>query len=104
MQFNCTELVVISYKAIKEFAEKHPNAIDPLNNWYRVTEQSDWANFNEMRQLFNSVDAVGNDLYVFNIKGNDYRLIARIIFRVRTVYIKFVGTHKQYDKVNLNNL
>jgi len=57
-----------------------------------------------MRQIFNSVDAVGNDLYVFNIKGNNYRLIVRIIFRVRTIYIKFIGTHKEYDKVNLDDL
>jgi mRNA interferase HigB len=54
--------------------------------------------------MFGYVDAVGNDLYVFNIKGNEYRLIARIIFRVRTVYIKFIGTHKEYDKVNLDDL
>lgn len=57
-----------------------------------------------MRQIFGSVDSVGNDLYVFNIKGNDYRLIVRIIFRVRTIYIKFIGTHKEYDKINLKNL
>jgi mRNA interferase HigB len=54
--------------------------------------------------LFNTVDAVGNDLCVFNIKGNKYRLIARIIFRVRTIYIKFIGTHKEYDRVNLDEL
>nr|WP_255724103.1 type II toxin-antitoxin system HigB family toxin [Terrimonas ginsenosidimutans] len=75
-----------------------------MNNWYKVTEKSDWANFHEVKQLFNSVDAVGDDLYVFNIKGNEYRLIARIFFRVRTVYIKFVGTHKEYDKLDLTDL
>ena len=65
---------------------------------------ADWANFNEVRKIFNSVDAVGNDLYVFNIKGNSHRLIVRIIFRVRTIYIKFIGTHKEYNKVNLDDL
>lgn len=97
-------MVVISYRTIREFVEKHKDAADPLNNWYRTADEADWANFNELRQIFNSVDSVGNDLYVFNIKGNTYRLIVRIIFRVRTVYIKFVGTHKEYDKVNLDNL
>jgi mRNA interferase HigB len=97
-------VVVISYRTIREFLNRHKEVEDQLNNWYIITGKSDWANFNEMRQLFNSVDAVGNDLYVFNIKGNDYRLIARIIFRVRTVYIKFIGTHKEYDKVNLDDL
>ena len=97
-------VVVISYKTIREFAQEHPDVEDQLNNWYVITQKSDWANFNAMRQLFNSVDAVGNDLYVFNIKGNNYRLIVRIIFRVRTIYIKFIGTHKEYNKVKLDNL
>jgi len=63
-----------------------------------------FANFAELRAVFNSVDAVGSGLYIFNIKGNHYRLIARIHFNVRTVYIKFVGTHREYDKVNLDKL
>jgi mRNA interferase HigB len=97
-------LVVISYKSIREFSEAHPDAEEPINNWYTIAEKSDWANFNEVRQMFGSADSVGNDLYVFNIRGGNYRLIVRIIFRVRTIYIKFVGTHKEYDKVNLDDL
>jgi mRNA interferase HigB len=97
-------LVVISYKAIREFSETHYDAEEALNNWYIVAEKSDWANFNEVREVFGSVDSVGNDLYVFNIRGGNYRLIVRIIFKVRTIYIKFVGTHKEYDKVNLGGL
>lgn len=97
-------MVVISYRTIRDFAGKHPEVEDQLNNWYVIAGKSDWANFNELRQMFNSVDAVGNDLYVFNIKGNDYRLMVRIIFRVRTMYIKFIGTHREYDKVNLDQL
>lgn len=97
-------MVIISYKTIREYTDRRKDVEDQLNNWYTITEKSDWANFNEMRQIFNSVDSVGNDLYVFNIKGNDYRLIVRIIFRVRTIYIKFIGTHKEYDKVDLDDL
>ncbi|HTE33184.1 MAG TPA: type II toxin-antitoxin system HigB family toxin [Chryseolinea sp.] len=95
---------MISYRTIREYADWRKDVEDQLNNWYTITEKSDWANFNEMRQIFNSVDAVGNDLYVFNIKGSAYRLIVRIIFRVRTIYIKFIGTHKEYNKVNLDDL
>jgi mRNA interferase HigB len=97
-------MVIISYRTIRAYTDLHKNVEDQLNNWYTIAERCDWANFNEMRQLFNSVDAIGNNLYVFNIKGNEYRLIVRIIFRVRTIYIKFIGTHKEYDKVNLDNL
>ena len=97
-------MVVLSYKTIKAFIAAHPDAEDQANTWYTIAEKADWANFNEMREVFPSTDAVGNDLYVFNIKGNHYRLIARIIFRVRTIYVRFVGTHKEYDKVDLSKL
>ncbi|MDD2982812.1 MAG: type II toxin-antitoxin system HigB family toxin [Crocinitomicaceae bacterium] len=53
-----------------------------------------------MKKTFNSVDSVGNDRYVFNIKGNNYRLVAMIFFDIRTIYIRFIGTHKEYDKVD----
>ena len=97
-------MVVISYKAIKDFSAVRNDVSDALNNWYRIMEASDLGSFNEIRLIFNSVDAVGNDLYVFNIKGNNYRLVARIHFSVRTVYIKFVGAHSQYDKLDFKNL
>jgi len=97
-------MVIISRKVINEFAAIHPDSIDPLWHWFSITNQADWSNFTALKQSFNHADYVGNDLYVFNIKGNDYRLIARIIFKVRTVYIRFIGTHIQYDRVNLDDL
>ncbi len=97
-------MVVLSYRKIREFSEIHPDAADALNNWFRFAEESDWANFNEMRNMFGSVDAVGDNLYIFNIRGGNYRLIVRIIFKVRTIYIKFIGTHKDYNKIKLNEL
>ena len=97
-------MVVIGYGIIREFIAKHLEAEDALNNWYKITGMADWRNFHQMKLIFNSVDAVGNDLYVFNIRGNKYRLIARIISRVRTVFVKFVGTHQDYDRVELATL
>ena len=91
-------IVVISYRTIRNFIDSYPDSEDALNNWYSVMDKADFANFNEMREMFGSVDAVGHDLYVFNIRGISFRLIARIIFRVRTVYIKFVGTTKSMIK------
>ena len=92
-------MVIIAKKTINEFISKHPTSTDVLLNWYQETKSGDWANFGDMKRTFNSVDAVGNDRFVFNIKGNDYRLIAIVHFAVRTVYIVFIGTHKEYDKV-----
>jgi len=92
-------MVVISYGTLRSFFEQHADAEDALNNWYRLAKMADWASYHEMKKFFNSVDAVGNDRYVFNIRGNNYRLVAMIFFDIRTVYIRFVGTHADYDKL-----
>ena len=97
-------MVVISYSKLRDFHELHADAKDAINNWYRVANQADWANYHEMKMMFNSVDAVGNDRFVFNVRGNNYRIVALIFFDVRTVYIRFVGTHKQYDKVDCSTI
>ena len=96
-------MVIISKRAIKKFSEREPNAAEALINWYKKTKSSDWNNFSEMKKAFNSADSIGNGLYVFNIKGNHYPLITRTIFKVRTVFIKFIGTHQDYDKINLKD-
>ncbi|WP_310590299.1 type II toxin-antitoxin system HigB family toxin [Dyadobacter pollutisoli] len=97
-------MVVISYKMIRKFGKKHQDSLEALDSWYHIFRKGDWSNFHEVKRVFNSVDAVGNDLYVFNIRGNHIRIIARILFRIRTVYIKFIGTHSEYDKVKLDRL
>lgn len=70
-----------------------------LEEWYEKTKKSEWTCFADMKNTFNSVDAVGNQRYAFNIKGNDYSLVVLIQFTPRTVYIRFVGTHKEYDAI-----
>lgn len=94
-------MVVISRRKINEFSAKYNDATDALLKWYYETKLADWNNLTEMKQTFNSVDFVGNDRYVFNIKGNKYRLVAVVHFSIRTVYIKFIGTHKEYDKTDV---
>ena len=93
-------MVIISKAVMRTFYTIHADAQIPLDDWYELTKNTDWKNFHEMKKTFNSVDAVGNDRYVFNIKGNAYRLIALIIFKVRTVFILFIGTHQEYDRIN----
>jgi len=93
-------MVVIAKAAIIDFGEKHPDANAALERWYEEMKNGDWKNFSELKKKFGTADAVGNDRYVFNIKGNQYRLIALIIFKVRTVFILFIGTHKEYDRIN----
>ncbi|RPD38929.1 type II toxin-antitoxin system HigB family toxin [Chitinophaga barathri] len=97
-------MTVIARKALTDFSKEQPGSSDALLAWFRITCESDWSCLRDVKESFNSVDYVGNDLYVFNIRGNKYRLIARIIFRVRTVFIRWIGTHREYDDVNLDKL
>ena len=97
-------MVIISKTILKEFGLVHSDAIDALNTWYFIAKEQDWGNLSELKNTFNAVDYVGNDRYVFNIKGNRYRLIAMIFFDIRTMYIRFVGTHAEYDKIDASTI
>jgi len=88
---------VISRKALREFWEKYPNSKTPLSRWFKIMEKQDFGTFAELRSIFPSVDKV-DDLIVFNIGGNKYRLIASIHFNRGKVYIRHVLTHGEYDK------
>ena len=72
--------------------------------WYKIVIQADWSNVNDVKNTFNSADYVGNERFVFNIKGNRYRIVAHIKFNSRRIYIKFVGTHAEYDKIDALNI
>ncbi len=97
-------MVIIARSAITEFCTIHPDAGDGLLAWYIKTIESDWESFSDVKVTFNSVDYVGNDRFVFNIRGNRYRLVAMIFFNVRTVYIRFIGTHGAYDRINVRTI
>lgn len=97
-------MVIISKTHLNAFGKSHADAIEPLNDWYDTVKQADWSDFSSMKQTFNSVDYVGNDRYVFNIKGNRYRLVAMIFFSIRTVFIRFIGTHAEYDKIDCSTI
>jgi len=97
-------MVVIAKSALRVFMRDYPDAESALENWYQIAKQNNWKNFHEMRRSFNSVDPVGNDRYVFNIRGNHYRLVALILFKIRTVFILFIGTHKEYDLIDASTI
>lgn len=97
-------MVILIKKTLLVFAEKHPSAIKPLNNWYEIAKTADWSKLSDIKNTFNSVDYVGNDRYVFNIKGNDFRIVTMIFFDIRTIYIRFVGTHSEYDKIDCSTI
>lgn len=90
---------IVTLKRIQEFSEKHVDAKIPLRFWYTVTSKKEWKSLNDIKKVFNSVDYVGNHRFVFNIEGNSYRLVAIISFNAKKVYIRFIGTHAEYDKI-----
>ncbi|HMU87064.1 MAG TPA: type II toxin-antitoxin system HigB family toxin [Agitococcus sp.] len=87
---------VISNKALKDFAEVHTQADSLFQAWRQLIESRYFGSFSDLKQVFNSVDRVG-DFYVFNIGGNKYRLIAAIHFDKQRLFIRHVFTHAQYD-------
>lgn len=90
---------IISKSTLVNYYTKVPQSKTALEEWYEKTKKSEWTCFADIKNTFNSVDAVGNQRYVFNIKGNDFRLVVLIQFTPKTVYIRFVGTHREYDAI-----
>lgn len=96
---------IISFRKLREFFEKEPNAKVALQYWYKKAKKAEWKDFAEMKKTFSSVDSVGNSRFVFNIKGNHYRLVTIVLFQVKRVYIRWIGPHKDYDKIkNINRI
>jgi mRNA interferase HigB len=97
-------MVIITKRPIVEFYTIEPKSKESLLKWYNKVLLSDWPDFHSIKEAMNSVDSVGNDRFVFNVGGNKYRVVAMIHFSKRTIYIRFVGTHKQYDKIDCKSI
>lgn len=93
---------VIAKKTLKEFWEKHADCEQQLKAWYDETKKAEWRNPNDIKRYYPSVSFLNNNIVVFNIKGNSYRLIVSINYKYKLVWIRFIGTHAQYDKFNVN--
>lgn len=90
---------IFSKSTLVEYYTKNPQSKQPLEDWYLIASKANWQSLSDIRKMFNNVDYVGNDRYVFNIKGNHYRLVVVIRFTKGRVFIRFVGTHAEYDKI-----
>ena len=97
---------IISKKTLRDFYEQ-PNYADSksaLESWHYEVLKRDWNNPNEIKAQYKSASVVGDNKVVFNICGNKYRLIVKINYVTKIVFIKFIGTHKQYDKIKVEDL
>jgi len=95
---------VISKKTLVEYYEKHNETKSQLETWYHEVKNAKWKNPQEIKQKYASTSIIGGNKVVFNIKGNKYRLVTKINYRMKIVYIKFIGTHKEYDKINVEEM
>ena len=91
---------VIALKTLCDFIVQHPSSKPALLAWYEEAGKAKWQKPMDIKKQFANASFVGQNRVIFNIKGNDYRLIVAIAYRLGVVYIKFVGTHKQYDIIN----
>ncbi len=91
---------IISVSALRSFWAKHPDAEQPLKAWYDEVKKAQWQDMHDIKRQFGSASILKNNRVVFNIKGNRYRLIVAFWFSAQYVYIKFIGTHQEYDAVD----
>jgi mRNA interferase HigB len=91
---------IISRKTLREFWEKHPDAQQPLQAWYFDVKHSSWKGPADIKNIYRNASFPADNRVVFNIKGNKYRVVVAVQYDFGIVYIRFVGTHKDYDKID----
>ncbi len=97
-------LRVIAKRVLREFWKSNPDSEQQLMVWYREATKADWNTPNEIKSQYTSASILKNSRVVFNICGNKYRLIAEINFMRKWVFIRFIGSHKEYDKIDTKNI
>ena len=97
---------IIAVSPLREFWSRpgRRDAEQPLRAWVHVVRAADWATPADVKRMFRSADILGNDRVVFNIGGNKYRLVAAVHYRGRRVYVRFIGTHKDYGKIDVKTV
>jgi mRNA interferase HigB len=95
---------IIAKKTLREFWGRHGNAEEPLLAWYREVLKEDWDTPARVKEKYRNASIVGDNRVIFNIKGNDYRLVVRINYPARIVYVRFVGTHAEYDAIDVEEV
>jgi mRNA interferase HigB len=95
---------VIAKRTLREFWEEYPDAEHPLLDWHDLTVTQVWKSPQEVKQTYGNASIIDSNRVVFNIKGNDYRLITHIDYVFGLVFILWVGTHSEYDRVNARTI
>ncbi|MBI2831492.1 MAG: type II toxin-antitoxin system HigB family toxin [Chloroflexi bacterium] len=95
---------VISRKKLREFWENHPDARASLESWFADVKHTEWQKPEDIKAIYRNVSILGNNRVVFNIKGNKYRLVVAVQYTFKIIYIRFVGTHQEYDGIDAETI
>ena len=95
---------IIARKTLLEYIKQYPLAGTALLEWYHELENADFSNFNELKKVYSSASLVGDKRVVFNIMGNRFRLVVRIVFEFKAIQVKWFGTHSEYDKIDVESI
>jgi mRNA interferase HigB len=97
---------IIAFRTLRDFFEKpeYSDSEVSLRAWYHDAKTAEWQNSNELKKQYKNASILGNGRVVFNIKGNDYRLVVAIDYEFQAIFIRFIGTHKQYDSINAKTI
>ncbi|MCM4161752.1 type II toxin-antitoxin system HigB family toxin [Antarcticibacterium flavum] len=95
---------VIAKRTLREYWEQNPDCEQQLSAWYRETSKASWKSPNEIKEKYATSSILKNNRAVFNICGNKYRLIVEINYKRKWVFILFIGTHSEYDRIDANNI
>lgn len=91
---------IVAVKFLRFFWEKHPDAEQSLKSWVDETKKASWSQPAQIKEQYRSASILKNKRVVFNIKGNDYLLVVSVAYLYQAVYVKFIGTHKEYDVID----
>lgn len=95
---------VISIKKLREFWEQHASAQNAVEAWYDFVRKADWNNPAQIKKDFNSASFIENKRVVFNIKGNQYRIVVAINYQIKTISVRFIGTYVEYDRIDATKI
>ena len=95
---------IFAKSTLRKFWENYPDSEQYLKTWYETAMNADWKTPNEIKESYSSASILKNSRVVFNIKGNSYRLVIKINFDQQLVFVRFIGTHAGYDKIDANNI
>ena len=98
------KLRVIAKKILREFWERHSDCEHQLKSWYQEVDKGTWKSLNELKLEYPSASILNDQKIVFNIKGNHYRLIVKLNYDYQMIWIRFIGTHAEYDKIDANEI